>query len=193
RKSAYEMPSSQSERRLLWGGAFAVQLPSNCIDASELRQVPDNQEVYLHPRHDQSVMLELLEPLAGSDSVESAAREFFTDLADANGGSASSRIVECRLLSNEAWPLRQFAYLVGEQLVAKYNESARNLVQMHILLHRLAEHSCDLAVTLNHPISVCSESSSSSLLDPESAWQPDELISRIVESLELLDPTIFNA
>lgn len=31
----------------LWGGAVTAELPPNMIDASEFRQVPDNQEVYV--------------------------------------------------------------------------------------------------------------------------------------------------
>ncbi|XP_031209892.1 ran guanine nucleotide release factor-like [Mastomys coucha] len=45
----------------LFGGAFSAILPSGAIDVSDLRPVPDNQEVFCHPVTDQSLIIELLE------------------------------------------------------------------------------------------------------------------------------------
>jgi Ran-interacting Mog1 protein len=45
--------------RDLYGGAITAQLPTDFIDSSDLRQVPDHQEVYLSPRTLTSVVFEI--------------------------------------------------------------------------------------------------------------------------------------
>lgn len=50
---------SSFSNRDLYGGAITVQLPSDFLDASDLRQVPDHQEVYLSPRTLTSAVLEI--------------------------------------------------------------------------------------------------------------------------------------
>ena len=45
----------------LFGGTFSAILPPGAIDVSDLRPVPDNQEVFCHPVTDQSLIVELLE------------------------------------------------------------------------------------------------------------------------------------
>ncbi|XP_073874631.1 ran guanine nucleotide release factor isoform X3 [Macaca fascicularis] len=57
----------------LFGGAFSAILPTGAIDVSDLRPVPDNQEVFCHPVTDQSLIVELLE-LQAHVHGEAAAR-----------------------------------------------------------------------------------------------------------------------
>ena len=45
----------------LFGGAISINLPYNLIDASEIRDVPDNQEVFIHGITDQSIMIDIME------------------------------------------------------------------------------------------------------------------------------------
>ncbi|KAI1612350.1 hypothetical protein EDD36DRAFT_235013 [Exophiala viscosa] len=45
----------------LYGGTVAVELPINLIDSSDLRQIPDNQEVFLSPTTLTSVVFEINE------------------------------------------------------------------------------------------------------------------------------------
>jgi Ran-interacting Mog1 protein len=42
----------------LYGGAMTAELPKDFIDASDLRQVPDHQEVFLSPRNLTSLIFE---------------------------------------------------------------------------------------------------------------------------------------
>eukprot|EP00611_Tribonema_gayanum_P002669 TRINITY_DN1200_c0_g1_i5.p1 TRINITY_DN1200_c0_g1~~TRINITY_DN1200_c0_g1_i5.p1 ORF type:complete len:176 (-),score=41.84 TRINITY_DN1200_c0_g1_i5:1581-2063(-) len=68
--------------RPLFGGAMKCQLPPDWRDLSELRQVPDNQEVYVDADNN-SIVIELLELQPGLESGSSA-RHYFQDLAVAN-------------------------------------------------------------------------------------------------------------
>ncbi|KAG9511568.1 Mog1p/PsbP-like protein, partial [Aureobasidium melanogenum] len=45
----------------LYGGAMTVELPSNFADVSQIRQVPDNQEVYLDKDGLSSIVFDILE------------------------------------------------------------------------------------------------------------------------------------
>ncbi|KAL7977695.1 hypothetical protein Chor_009644 [Crotalus horridus] len=67
------MADEEPQERYLFGGAFSARLPPGGLDISEMRQVPDNQEVFVHPSTDQSIIVELLEYQAGV-ADENAAR-----------------------------------------------------------------------------------------------------------------------
>ena len=47
--------------RQLFGGALTFVIPKDYEDASEIRQVPDNQEVFMHTKQDNSIIVELLQ------------------------------------------------------------------------------------------------------------------------------------
>lgn len=49
------------KRKLLFGGAMEILVPNGFLDVSEIRQVPDNQEVFVSNYSDASLIVELLE------------------------------------------------------------------------------------------------------------------------------------
>jgi hypothetical protein len=71
------------EERALFGGAITCALPSDFLDISDLRQVPDNQECFQGPSG-HLLVIEILER-QNEVSDESAAEYFFRDLAESNG------------------------------------------------------------------------------------------------------------
>ncbi len=70
----------------LYGGAAKCMMPSDWVDASSFRDVPDHQEVYMHPtaKGEQSVIIEILQY---DDKLpdDKAAEYYFNDLANADG------------------------------------------------------------------------------------------------------------
>jgi hypothetical protein len=46
----------------LFGGAIEVILPKSILIASTVRQIPDNQEVFLSTTSDDLIIIELLQP-----------------------------------------------------------------------------------------------------------------------------------
>ncbi|CAK9787434.1 Mog1p/PsbP-like protein [Cutaneotrichosporon oleaginosum] len=85
------MPASLP--RPLFGGAISLPLPIDYIDASDLRQIPDNQEVFLSPTSDTSVILEVLglvEEGAAKTDLWEAAKFHFGSLAHDNAALASN-------------------------------------------------------------------------------------------------------
>ncbi|KAG8349165.1 putative Ran interacting Mog1 protein [Trypanosoma vivax] len=68
----------------LYGGAITCTLPLSMVDVSELRQVPDTQEVYTEVETGTCVIFELLARERGVGNEECGAY-FYADLARANG------------------------------------------------------------------------------------------------------------
>lgn len=71
----------------LFGGAFSAILPRGAIDVSDLRPVPDNQEVFCHPVTDLSLIIELLE-LQVHVQGEAAVRYHFEGVGGVRGARA---------------------------------------------------------------------------------------------------------
>uniref|UniRef100_A0A3Q3EQT4 Ran guanine nucleotide release factor n=1 Tax=Kryptolebias marmoratus TaxID=37003 RepID=A0A3Q3EQT4_KRYMA len=187
--------SSAPKPRALFGGALSAAVPLGATDISELREIPDNQEVFAHPHTDQSLIVELLEYQA-QVADEDAARYHFEDLAGGNealepgafevsGVAALPRadlsLAECGC----AWTL------TGTQRVSKFNEEARNTVAVHLGLLRLPQFSTDVLVTFNDPQSISPDSSSASALETHrEPWTPQDF-QRLLRTLTLHDPGLF--
>ncbi|KAL7424537.1 hypothetical protein Q5752_000221 [Cryptotrichosporon argae] len=79
--------------RPLYGGAITLPVPVDYMDVSDLRQVPDNQEVFVSPLSDTSLIVEVLglveDGQAGSDLWE-AAKFHFTSLAHDNASLSTT-------------------------------------------------------------------------------------------------------
>ncbi|RXK40067.1 hypothetical protein M231_02707 [Tremella mesenterica] len=79
--------------RPLFGGAISILLPQDYIDASDLRQVPDNQEVFLSSASDTSLVIEVLsmveEGQASSDLWE-ATKFHFESIAHDNSSLSTT-------------------------------------------------------------------------------------------------------
>lgn len=82
--------------RPLFGGALSTELPSDWIDASDVRPVPDHQEVWMSPAAGAlaSLVVELLERDGGADddgeAADAALREYFTGLAAECGAALAT-------------------------------------------------------------------------------------------------------
>uniref|UniRef100_A0A8C5MHX9 Ran guanine nucleotide release factor n=1 Tax=Leptobrachium leishanense TaxID=445787 RepID=A0A8C5MHX9_9ANUR len=184
-----------TDKRPLYGGAFSAILPDAIQDVSDLREIPDNQEVFAHASTDQSIIVELLEYQEGMTDTE-AARYHFEDVASGNSAEGRSEV-----LSVEPFPLAQLSLtncasawaLTGLQQVAKFNEEALNTVNIYLVLCRLPHYSTDLLVTFNDPIVIDPFSSSAVGGAAESSlrWTVEDL-HRLVSSLQLNDPGIFS-
>lgn len=181
--------------RPLFGGSLSAVVPLNATDISELREVPDNQEVFAHPYTDQSLIVELLEYQAHV-ADENAARYHFEDIAGSNKAlepgafevsgeavlpQAELSLAECSC----AWTL------TGTQLVSKFNEEARNTVTVSLALFRLPQFATDLVVTFNDPQSISPDSSSASTVEPHrDPWTPQDF-QTLLHTLSLHDPGLF--
>ncbi|XP_056426050.1 ran guanine nucleotide release factor [Hyla sarda] len=182
-----------ADQRPLFGGAFSAVLPPNIQDVSDLREIPDNQEVFVHHDTDQSIIVELLEYQKGMSDPD-AARYHFEDIAASNDAQGRAEVV-----SVEPLPLAQLSLtscssawtLTGHQLVSKFNEQAQNTVTIHMALFRMQQYATDLLVTFNDPVAIDPASSSSSGSGNASPpWTIDDF-HRLLCGFQLHDPGVF--
>ncbi|KAJ9451522.1 putative ran guanine nucleotide release factor [Diplonema papillatum] len=173
----------------MYGGAMEMSIPASFVDTSDFRQVPDHQEVWADMDTNRSIILEILEPV--EQSHEESARYHFNELAKANGCTpADARVLECGRLDLPNFPQAVTkAYLKGEQVASKFNETAKNVVTIELAVVRLPPPaSADLLLTINTPSVVSAESSDAAApVATQSVFQP------VVTSLKLLDPGLFGS
>lgn len=149
------MTEIQLKQRELFGGAVTINIPENFVDVSDIRQVPDNQEVFIDPGSDLSLVIEILQRVEKEDDKE--AIEFhFSALADDNSAS-SSRIFEI-LPQNDSQVQKQHTtriskpiILRGEQEVSKFNTSSLDKVSISLALFRVGFKNVDIVMSVNTP------------------------------------------
>jgi len=141
-------------KRELFDGAITALAPSSLVDASDLRQVPDNQEVFLYPDSGTSIIVEILEKVEAT-KFNDAIRFHFESLAHDNS-AVSARVDAVDVIPNgrgDATPLAIVLY--GVQEVPKFNRRVPDEVHIFMALYRVEQKNIDLVVTSNVP--TCSE------------------------------------
>ncbi|KIY68709.1 Mog1p/PsbP-like protein [Cylindrobasidium torrendii FP15055 ss-10] len=135
----------------LFGGAITALAPTNLIDASEIRQVPDTQEVLLYPDSDVSIIVEVLERVQPSDYRE-AAKFHFGSLAHDNS-AADSTVLSVDIVPNDRGDGTPDAIILdGSQHVQKFNRTTLDTVHILMAVYRLVQKNVDLVVTFNIPV-----------------------------------------
>ncbi|KAJ4488181.1 hypothetical protein J3R30DRAFT_3279179 [Lentinula aciculospora] len=135
----------------LFGGAITAIAPSNLLDASEIRQVPDNQEVLLFPDSSVSIIVEILQRVEPNDN-QNAIQYHFDSLAHDND-AVSSEVFSVNDIPNDrgdATP--SVTTLSGAQRAPKFNRTSPDEVQILMALYRVVERAVDLIVTFNIPV-----------------------------------------
>uniref|UniRef100_A0A8D3B461 Ran guanine nucleotide release factor n=1 Tax=Scophthalmus maximus TaxID=52904 RepID=A0A8D3B461_SCOMX len=179
----------------LFGGALSAVIPHSATDISELREIPDNQEVFAHAHTDQSLIVELVEH-QGQVADQDSARYHFEDIAGSNkaqepgvfGVTSVVPLPKSDLSLSEcssAW------MLTGTQCVSKFNEEARNTVTLHLGVFRLPQFSTEVLITFNDPQSISPDSSSAAdVAGHKSPWTVQEF-QRLLQTLTLHNPGLF--
>ena len=151
--------STPVSKRDLFGGALSIYLPSTFIDVSEIRQVPDYQEVFSDPQTDQCLMIDLLEhdPLADDDR---ASENHFYQLAH-DQGTHEVKLTETRRITGEDIPqaLKEnenvvVSLTIGQTMVKKSRQGReeKDCVNIYLACVRLKQVKTDACVIFNDPI-----------------------------------------
>ena len=158
----------------LYGGHMSALIPASWLDASDFRQIPDTQEVYLPPDSENvSLIIELVEAPPGDLSLSDAIREHYKTLAEDNEASVS-HLKDSVKLSSQAGP----AILVhGTQQVSKFNSQEKDLVHVTLGLLRLARAKTDVLVSFNSAGTIEANGTT--------------LVTQILESLAVNDWSLF--
>lgn len=150
----------------LYGGAIKCAIPSSFVDVSQIRQVPDHQEVFMDMHTDCCFTVEILEYENTHIDINDAAQYFFNDLACANKASHkqifSVRTLEQHEIPNITVSNEQKILVIGEQKIAKFNEGAEaeNLVNIYIAILRLPDYKSDILLTYSDSRMISPSSSS---------------------------------
>ncbi|EIW60576.1 Mog1p/PsbP-like protein [Trametes versicolor FP-101664 SS1] len=140
-----------SGSRELFGGAITATLPVTFLDASNFRQVPDTQEVYLSPDSGISIIVEVLESVSATDLRE-AAGQHFDSLAHDNDAKSQSVIEAVEVSNDSKGATPNPTVLYGTQAVQKFNTATADEVRILLALYRVSEKKVDLVMTMNAPM-----------------------------------------
>ncbi|KAF8352361.1 Mog1p/PsbP-like protein, partial [Amanita rubescens] len=131
----------------LFGGAILVTTPADLVDASDFRQVPDTQEVFMYPDSEISIIVEILQSVEPAGGIE-AVRYHFSALAHDNDAKHTD-ILHTRKIERDSKP--PVFVLHGEQHIQKFNAAELDRVCILMALYRIEEKKADLVVTFNVP------------------------------------------
>ncbi|XP_019096536.1 PREDICTED: ran guanine nucleotide release factor-like, partial [Camelina sativa] len=141
----------------LFGGAISTVFPRRFENVSNIRQVPDHQEVFVDPSRDESLIFELLDFKNEVGDIGSASW-FLNDLAreqDAEGFQLieQSEVIEAPGLSYRNIPAVATT-AIGEMAISKGRQGreAQNLVRVYVANLRLKGVDTDVLVTAYEPI-----------------------------------------
>jgi len=141
------MPSQQRD---LFGGAIVFKIPPEFRDVSELRQVPDSQEVFLHPDTSISIVVEVLERVT-QDEDEEAAKFHFDSLAHDNSAISSSVESIAKNWNDTEGETPSPTVLKGAQLVCKFNSKESHKICILLAVFRVESKKIDLVLSMNIP------------------------------------------
>ncbi|KAM0792205.1 hypothetical protein ACM66B_004901 [Microbotryomycetes sp. NB124-2] len=189
----------------LFGGAIQADYPDDLTDASDLRQVPDTQEVYLSNESDLSIILEVLELVTDNgagDDIETGIRFLFESLAHDNGALSSSIVTVSSSLSSPpttSQPSVQGpATLIGHQTVSKFNlpPGQADKVQLCVALWRLPSKNADLVLCVNMPLGKAVQQTTTNRVNGQDdaqdmARSAQAVFEQIVKTLEIKDFGLF--
>lgn len=166
------MPSIERFQDIgLYGGAISVQIPTDFIDASQFREIPDTQEVFVNTRQDDSIVFDLMERVEATNDQQ-ALKDHLSEISEINNNGSQftqlyneTRSLVKPMIKKDSSP----AYITvaiepakkwgkTTELEQKENVSDEEkvldepLLVLILVLIRLQSVETDLLVTYNTPI-----------------------------------------
>ena len=83
---------SHLQQRPLYGGALEITIESRYFDISQVRDVPDNQEIFSDANKDESIVIELLE-YVHTEVLEEAANIHWNELVEVTHGAQQEQLL----------------------------------------------------------------------------------------------------
>ncbi|KAK1284555.1 hypothetical protein QJS10_CPB21g00673 [Acorus calamus] len=190
----------------LFGGAISSSFPLRFQDVSDIRQVPDHQEVFADPGRDESMLFELLDLKSDVGDFESAAW-FLRDLASEQDAEECmvmehSGTLEASSLCYGGEPAT-VTTAVAQMAISKGRQGrqAQNLVRVYLANLRLKEVQTDLLIVAYEPIVINPLSESASTVGAGVAVPAEqcgclpvaEVFKLAISTLKIHDWTLFRA
>ncbi|TFK42899.1 hypothetical protein BDQ12DRAFT_758590 [Crucibulum laeve] len=137
-------------QRQLFGGAITADATPNLIDASDVRQVPDTQEVFMYPDSSISIVVEILQR-AEPSHYDDAIRFHFDSLAHDNDAQSAEIDAVSQVPNERGDGTPSATILSGVQSVKKFNRAIPDKVRIFMALYRVDSKRIDVVVTFNVP------------------------------------------
>ena len=181
------LPPQPTSPTPLFGGALTIGLVGDWLDASDVRPVPDHQEVWTERGGAQrTLIVEILDLDTVDAPYAKAPRVHFEELAETNGAREASVLSSCAL-PGALGPRLQAAVGPAWGLRGVQELPDRTRLHVHLRLLRLREQSTDILVSLCRAIAPSSDSQE----PPSDADADAETITALVRSLEIEDWGLF--
>ncbi|GMY26025.1 ran guanine nucleotide release factor-like [Fagus crenata] len=153
------MSADLYSERPLYGGAISSAFPHRFQDVSNIRQVPDHQEVYVDPARDESLIFELLD-FKHEVGDDGSAVWFLQDLATEQEAEGSMVIEQSGVIEAPGLCYRNIPAVattaVGQMAISKGRQGreAQNIVRVYLANLRLKEVGTDVLITAYEPIHI---------------------------------------
>ncbi|KAG2496033.1 hypothetical protein HYH03_005955 [Edaphochlamys debaryana] len=143
--------TSPVETRELYGGAMVCTLPVRLKDVSDMRPVPDHQEVWADPDLDQALIFEVVEHDASVINAD-VGRHVFEDAAVGNEAASASVAGVRPLAAAEVPSLPEggYACLVSGSMTVRRGQDTQDTAVLLAVL-RMPHVASDLLLTLSTP------------------------------------------
>ncbi|KAL8812724.1 MAG: hypothetical protein Q9223_007222, partial [Gallowayella weberi] len=139
----------------LFGGAITTQLPAGYADVSNIREVPDHQEIYLDASGFSSIIIEIAERVTDPPTDHEALEFHFQDIVDEHDTSKIWRTDVARLPNFPSGTPSYTLLATTTPPPATNGNVTRALtprfVAVLLTLIRLVPQSTDIVVTVNIP------------------------------------------
>lgn len=138
----------------LFGGAITVNVPTNFADVSKIRQVPDNQEVYLDKNGFTSLSFDITERVSHLSTDKDALNYHFNDIVAETDTKNTLSINESVKLPNfpKTTPILALTAITRPSAsTAAANALTSTHTNIYFTLIRLVEQSTDIVISLNIP------------------------------------------
>ncbi|KAI9790844.1 MAG: hypothetical protein M1833_001758 [Piccolia ochrophora] len=140
-------------RAALFGGAMTVELPTGFADVSDIRQVPDHQEVYLDKDGFTSIIFDINERVTTTNTDADALQFHLGDIVEGSEGLKTwfSDSTTLKQLPNTP----TYTLFVTQHTASPGSESVKapgaDFTGILLILIRLEAQKTDLVVTVNVP------------------------------------------
>jgi Ran-interacting Mog1 protein len=190
--------------RELYGGAITAQLPEDYIDASDLRQVPDHQEVFLSPKTLTSVIFEINQYVKTTNDAN-AVHFHFNDVIPNEDRLAGDLAAPTQVEMTNPSVKDFLAYFIQGTIVSpeadkkapstlpidwQQNPETKDvLTKAYQLVVRMAKYETDLCIRINVPLK--------EMLAQEDASKEEDYVKgmteKIVATFDVKDFGLFGA
>ncbi|CAD6263476.1 unnamed protein product [Miscanthus lutarioriparius] len=143
--------------RPLFGGAISTTFPARFQDVSNIREVPDHQEVLFDPSRDESLVFELLD-LKGEVDDAGSALWFLRDIANEQDAGDNLVVEHSGTLELAALRLGEAPVVattaVGQMSISKGRQGreAQNSVRIYLANIRLKNAATDVLIIAYEPL-----------------------------------------